>query len=338
MRITNALWILYLIVFCSTGFAYYDLVSYPASATTKPYAFSAIPGAQHHSEENLAFAFEIAAGEYLVLDLFPWPRIQGYYQTKYKKVGISFFLLDRYQHTIRDEMHFTDLHGNELGVGDFWDSRIIYALRVGVSYPLHKNIIIGVGSDLNYGVYKFDINAPPGLEEDEWHIKQSGFAPSYGVGLTILSREKQLISIGYDSHVKIDLNETSGDYLIPHQFLVSLDVPIGEADVIMSYMRRFGGFRGFDDSLRTITCNDFGIILSFPMGKSASLYSAFYTLPFTYHDTSKALGFSLGTEFEGCGLLDEVSLIYERGSARSNEVPDWEWRMTRYGIRLAFSW
>lgn len=338
MRIKNVLWILYLIVFCSAGFAYYDPVSYAAFASTKPYSFSTIPGARHYCEENFAFAFEIAAGEYLVLDLFPWPRIQGYYQTKYKKLGISFSLIDRYQHTIRSETHFTDLHGNELGVGYFWDSRIIYALRAGVSYPLDKNIIMGVGSDLNYGVYKFDIDAPPGLEEDELHIKQSGFAPSYGIGLTILSREKQLVSIGYDSHVKIDLNETSGNYLIPHQFQVSLGVPIGQADVIMSYTRRFGGFRGFDDSLRTIACNDFGIILSFPIGKFANLHSSFYTLPFTYHDASKAFGFSLGTEFEGFGLLDEVLLIYERGSAHSNEVPDWEWRMTRYGIRLAFSW
>lgn len=325
--------------FSNLSFAYDYPCHPPFLSSHRPYSLEKSPASLFLSQERAAFALELAGGEYALSHLFPWPEIEGYWHFMHKNFGGSVALDDRYQYTTREEIDFINPQGEYVGKGYLGKSSFIYTLRFGLAYQF-PYFILGLGGDINYGIDRVDIEAPSG-GTNEYHIKYAGYSGSYYVGLTILSRgRKPLLSMGYDSKVRIVLNDSIGylrfHYLIPHQISVSVNFSMGGVGIEFRNYYRIAEYRDYYGSLQTIKANDWVVAFLISINDATKFYLGCYTFPLSYTTSGKGFGIGLGPKLPKARFLNEVLVIYETGSARSWEM-QWEWRLTRYGIRLGFS-
>ena len=330
-------WFIILCGLFNLTFAYDYPCRPPFLAISEPYSLIAHPNLLHFSEQKFAFAFEIAAGEYSFVHLFPWPRIQGYGHYRYKNFDGSIAIIDKYQFTTREKIDYTSAEGENLGKGYWWESQFIYGLRTGISYSPFTYFVIGFGGDLNRGVDRYDFEPP---SEDKYHIQYAGYSTSYCLGLTILSqRRKPILSIGYDSRVNVGLNDSLGNLkyhnLIPAQLSVSLNFSMANMEIGIDYYYRFSEYLDFDDSLKIIKTNDFMIDFLIPISE-AKFYLGCYTFSLDYALATKGFGIRLGPKLPKARFLNEFLILYERSEAKELGIP-WELRMTRYGVRLGFA-
>ncbi len=320
----------------------YELPCFPPFlSSSRAYSFANSPVSLFLSQERAAFALEIGAGKYIG-HLFSWPGIQGYWHFVYKNLGGSVGLINTYQYTTRDDVYFINPEGKYWGKGCFWITQFIYTFRNGLSYQLFPIFVLGLSGDINFGFKRFDSYPPSGL--NDWipdkprHEQSSDLSFSFTLGGAIISRTKyKIIEVLYQSEVKTYLNENvffqRAWYVIPAQFSVSWNYPVGAIDAGVKYCHRWGEYRDCYDSLQIIKTNDLMFDFLIPVNGDTKFYIGCYTFPLSYKSSSKGFGVGIGPKLPKTNFL----IFYE-----TSETQDWGtqgvWRwLIRYGMRLEFA-